>query len=172
MPSDQFFGDATAASLLHGAPDIAFLDGMHQFEFLVRDFYNAEKLCSKNSLIIMHDCLPLNEEMAHRDIITSVEIGKNSKFPNYWTGDVWKIIPILKKYRPDLRIEYVDSPPTGLVIVYHLDSASTVLRDSYHEILSEFSESGNSLAEIEKLYDSITIVSTSKWRRPAFEAAS
>ncbi len=73
---------------------------MHQFEFLVRDFYNAEKLCSKNSLIIMHDCLPLNEEMAHRDIITSVEIGKNSKFPNYWTGDVWKIIPILKNTAP------------------------------------------------------------------------
>ncbi len=33
----------------------------------------------------------------------------------YWTGDVWKLIPILQRYRPDLQLTLFDAPPSGLV---------------------------------------------------------
>ena len=67
ITSDAFFKDVDAISSLGGSPDIAFLDGMHLFEFLLRDFYNTESICDPSSVMILHDCLPLNEAMAHRD---------------------------------------------------------------------------------------------------------
>ena len=55
-----------------------------------------------------------------------------------WTGDVWRLLPIFKKYRPDLRVIAVDCEPTGLVVCTKLDPRSTVLADHYYEIIDEF----------------------------------
>jgi hypothetical protein len=58
MESDRFF-DANDPEVLLGAKiDFAFLDGMHLFEFLLRDFINVERHCRRNSLIVLHDCVP------------------------------------------------------------------------------------------------------------------
>jgi hypothetical protein len=56
----------------------------------------------------------------------------------WWTGDVWRLLPILKKYRSDLRVLFVDCPPTGLVAVTNLAPQSEVLRHEYYTILDEF----------------------------------
>ena len=90
MTSDAFFRDKSSLSCIDGEIDLAFLDGMHTFEFLLRDFYNTEAICGPHSLIAMHDCLPLNIEMTHRNMGVSLEKGRNSAFPDFWTGDVWK----------------------------------------------------------------------------------
>lgn len=161
MTSDSFFRDNDCLSLMTGPIDLAFLDGMHTFEFLLRDFYNTERLSSSHSLIALHDCLPLNAEMAHRDMATSLQIGQQSSHPNYWTGDVWKIILILQKYRADLKIVCVDAPPTGIVFISRLDCSSTVLKNNYHDIVEEFKILPNTLEEIEKMFRNIEILPTS-----------
>jgi hypothetical protein len=157
IASDEFFKDIDAISSLGGSPDIAFLDGMHLFEFLLRDFYNTESICDPSSIIIMHDCLPLNEAMAHRDFGVALKLNENTPFHGYWTGDVWKLVPILQHYRPDLRLTYVDCPPTGLVCVSGLNNKSTVLRDKYYEIVDKFNKIPNNIESISAMYKSINL---------------
>lgn len=127
MESDKFFQTYRVSDFFKDGIELAFLDGMHRFEYLLRDFLNTEACCRRNSVILLHDCLPTNFEMTTRARNTAA-----------WTGDVWKILPALKKYRPDLRLMFLDCPPTGLVAITNLDPASTVLADSYFQIVDEF----------------------------------
>lgn len=89
----------------------SFLDGMHLFEFLLRDFIAAEKASGPNGVIAMHDCCPFSHEMTTRDLDNLPQGG------GAWTGDVWKLIPILREYRPDLKLTVLNAAPTGLVFV-------------------------------------------------------
>jgi hypothetical protein len=134
--SDDFFRDHNPAALLGGPIDVAFLDGMHLFEFLLRDFLNVELHCRPNSIIALHDCVPIDLWMAER--VYTEECMKKSRFEYWWTGDVWKILPILKKYRPDLSIAVLDAEPTGLVLVSNLDPKSAVLADNYTAIVADY----------------------------------
>ena len=108
----------------------------------------------------MHDCLPLDDIMAERDFTTWQSRTIGTRYQGSWTGDVWKIIPILRKYRPDLKLLLVDCPPTGVVCVTRLDPTSTVLKDRYLDIVAEFTAISNSLDEITKLYDESELVSS------------
>ncbi len=132
----QATSDAFFASGFLAQNDIklsfSFLDGMHLFEFLLRDFMNTERATRPDGLIAMHDCCPFNSSMTTRDL---------DNLPSgAWTGDVWKIIPILQEYRPDLAITVLDCPPTGLVLVSGLSPSSTVLKDNYDEIVARYTE--------------------------------
>src|SRR5205814_560630 len=57
---------------------------------------------------------------------------------NGWAGDVWKLLPILQEFRPDLNLNVVAVRPTGLGIVTNLDPSSTTLHDHYDEIVSKY----------------------------------
>jgi hypothetical protein len=57
----------------------------------------------------------------------------------WWARNVWWLVPILKKYGPDLRVLFLDCPPTGLVAVTDLNPRSEVLRHAYYAILDIFS---------------------------------
>ena len=54
-----------------------------------------------------------------------------------WTGDVYSIIAVLARYRPELTVIPVDTTPTGLLLVLGLDPQNETLADRYHEILAE-----------------------------------
>jgi hypothetical protein len=60
--------------------------------------------------------------------------------PNHhvWSGDVWRLLLVLKKYRPDLAIHTIATAPTGLTIIRQLDPASRVLAERMEEIVEEF----------------------------------
>jgi Methyltransferase domain len=140
LTSDQFFAEHDLASVLDGKPvDLAFIDGMHHFEFALRDFMHLESFCARDSVILLHDCYPGNAEMASRTPGTG-----------WWAGDVWKLIVCLKEYRPDLRVSVVDVSPTGLGVVTSLDPASTVLEEHYAEICDRFIDLDYSVLENEK----------------------
>lgn len=128
--SDAFF-EENILGKLGVSLDLAFLDGMHLFEYLLRDFINAEKNMDPDGMIVMHDCVPVTHAMAKRDWDKSETIS--------WTGDVWKMIPILQRYRPDLSISVRNYAPTGLVEIQGLDPNNTVLFDKYIQIVNEFS---------------------------------
>jgi hypothetical protein len=126
--SDEFFARHNLAEELGGQTvDLAFIDGMHLFEFALRDFVNVEKYCGRDSTVLVHDCYPVDRVTASRERTTQI-----------WSGDVWKLIVCLKKYRPDLRIGTVAVPPTGLGIIRRLDSRSTALPARLERLYEEF----------------------------------
>ena len=158
--SDSFFREEAAKKLVPDGVDFAFLDGMHAFEFLLRDFYNTEKVCNRRSVIAMHDCLPVNFEMTERLYVPSARTDQD--YAGWWTGDVWKIIPILEKYRPDLVVVPVDCAPTGLVLVTNLDPQSRVIEDRYLSIVREFGPSAADSQELDALYARIDVADANR----------
>ena len=107
--------------------DLAFIDGMHLFEYALRDFMNVEKHSDWSSVIVLDDMLPRSIDEAARDRHTTA-----------WTGDVYKVAEILARYRPDLVTVFVDTQPTGQLVVFGADHRNTVLHDKYDEIMAEF----------------------------------
>jgi haloalkane dehalogenase len=51
---------------------------------------------------------------------------------------VYVIVEVLARYRPDLIVVPVGTEPTGLLLVMGLDPGSTVLADSYDQIMAEY----------------------------------
>jgi hypothetical protein len=95
----------------------------------------AEAACHPRSLILLHDCVPLNPRMASRLYRPGDSSEGDTAY--FWTGDVWKLLPILKEYRPDLRLHVLDCPPTGLVAISRVDPESRVLADCYYDIVDK-----------------------------------
>ncbi len=116
---------------------MAFLDGLHHFEVLLRDFLNTEKHCRRGSIILLHDCLPIDAHIARR-LMEDDTYRERSAYPGHWAGDVWKTLAILKKARNDLKIVVYDSAPTGLVAITNLDPNSTALEERYFELVAEY----------------------------------
>ncbi|MDT9205584.1 tetratricopeptide repeat protein, partial [Limnospira sp. PMC 1243.20] len=128
MTSDDFFQNHNLLKELQGQRvDFAFIDGLHLFEQALKDFINLEKYSHSNTVICFHDTFPLDEITARRDRTTT-----------FWSGDVWKVALILRKYRPDLKISTVATRPTGLTIVTNLDSSSKILSKHYDDIVQEY----------------------------------
>ncbi|MDP3339989.1 class I SAM-dependent methyltransferase [Frigidibacter sp.] len=127
--SDEFFASAAPARL--GARfGFAFLDGMHLFEYLLRDLIGTERCLAPGGVIALHDCYPFGRAMTTREV-SAAPAGA-------WTGDVWKLLPILTEHRPDLRVTVLDCAPTGLVMIEGGDPANRVLSDAYDAILARW----------------------------------
>lgn len=105
--------------------DLAFVDGLHVFEFALRDFMNVERFSRWSTVIVFDDMLPRNVDEAARD-----------RHTGEWAGDVYKVIPVLRSYRPDLVAIPVDTTPTGVLVVLGADPTNTVLREHYDEIVA------------------------------------
>ena len=131
MTSDRFFQQHDPVSLLGGKVQLAFLDGMHRCEFLLRDFINAERHCAHNSIIVLHDCVPVEEPMTDRYYLARPPVEPHRL--HWWAGDVWRTARLLRRMRPDLSFTTLDAPPTGLVLITNLDPGSTALADRYDE---------------------------------------
>ena len=124
--SDTFFAENNLAELFDGSVDLAFIDGLHYYEQALRDFANAEASCRHESIIMLHDINPVIPETATRERNTF-----------WWAGDTWKIMLILAKHRPDLKIATVPAFPSGLAIITGLDPASTFIKDNFDAIVAE-----------------------------------
>ncbi len=149
MTSDDYFAQqGTKAD--HPKINLAFLDGMHWFEYLLRDFIGAERVASKDGLIMLHDCVPISQAASERDWDRSKT--------KQWTGDVWKVVPILRTYRPDLSIRVLDCPPSGLVMISDLDPENTVLTDNYDAIIEEYMDMSIDGFGMDKLHETLDLV--------------
>lgn len=138
--SEAFFAQTDAARALGGHPvDLAFIDGMHQCEFTLRDFINIERHCTPVSTVLIHDCYPFNRVTSERERRTV-----------FWTGDVWRMIVALRRHRPDLQVNVIAAPPSGLAVVRRLDPASNVLSERYDAIVAEMLALDYSMLEPDK----------------------
>ena len=108
--SDEFFATRNLRELLGGPVDLAFVDGMHNAEFALRDILNLEAHASRHSVIVVDDILPEQIEWTTRERRTRA-----------WTGDVYKVIPFLRRHRPDLEIRVFDIDMKGLAIITGLN---------------------------------------------------
>jgi hypothetical protein len=123
MTSDDYFESIAPNGPFADRPiDLAFIDGMHLFEYAMRDFVNIERHTEWSSVTIIDDVLPHGSVEAARERTTVS-----------WTGDIFKVPLILKEARPDLIAITVETDPTGLLVVFGLDPSSTVLNDRLGE---------------------------------------
>jgi hypothetical protein len=128
--SDDFFARGEPIAWFpEGVVDLALIDGLHLFEFALRDFINIERLAHPGSVVVFDDVLPRTTDEAARDRHTRI-----------WAGDVFKVALALERYRPDLVTVAIDSVPTGMLLVVGLDPASTVLHDNYDDVLAAFAQ--------------------------------
>ncbi|WP_300527306.1 methyltransferase domain-containing protein [Maricaulis sp.] len=118
--SDDFFF-FHAEDAITKPVDLAFIDGMHLIEFAYRDFMNLEAFMSAGGTVIIDDILPCHPLQARRDRQTQV-----------WTGDVWRLLPLLERLRPDLELTLFDTAPTGLLMIRKLKPRNPRLKDRYN----------------------------------------
>jgi len=93
-----------------------------------------------------------------------------------WTGDVWKMLPILQEFRPDLKITILDVAPTGIVKIEKLEPRSKVLEKNYQQIIKKFVFLSLDDYGLDKFVNSInlkpigipaTVAKKNRWENPA-----
>ena len=126
--SDNYFARPKAVDFFpHRLIDLAFIDGMHLFEFALRDFINIERFSRWSSVVAFDDMLPRNIDEAARDRHTDA-----------WTGDVYKLADVLREHRPDLVPVVLDTQPTGQLLVFGADPDSRVLHNLYDSLIEKW----------------------------------
>lgn len=85
LTSDQFFAQNTDKF------DIIFIDGLHEWQQVIKDVDNALNALNENGTIVIHDCDPPYEECQL--------MPRNGR--KGWCGDVWKAYVKLRT-RPDI----------------------------------------------------------------------
>ena len=111
LSSSEFFAHHDLRKVLGGrSVDFALVDGLHVFEQAIDDLFNLERYAGPGTVIALHDTIPLDRETSARNRRTE-----------FYTGDVWKVLPFLRSYRPDLEMITVATAPTGLTLIRHCD---------------------------------------------------
>jgi hypothetical protein len=111
---------------------LAFIDGMHLFECALKDFINLAKISSEKSLFLFHDPMPWTYRMATRN-------NKALDRGEAWTGDIWKLVPILIDAGMKDNINLLTSSPSGLLAIFSPDKKIiTKLEERYDEICAQW----------------------------------
>lgn len=79
MTSDEFFEQNTETF------DVIFIDGLHYYDQVKKDYVNSMRFLKQNGFIAFHDMLPFQERW------TVVPVPENLKEYGCWTGDVWRM---------------------------------------------------------------------------------
>jgi tetratricopeptide (TPR) repeat protein len=125
--SDDFF-DRTFINLVGLKCELGFIDGMHLFEYALKDFINLAKISTPKSIFLFHDPMPWSFEMTNRDYKT---IPKNTA----WVGDIWKLILIFIEFGMKNYISVLTSAPSGLLAVENPESKLiSNLSENFEEI--------------------------------------
>jgi hypothetical protein len=124
--SDAFF-ESDAPHVIPGKIDLAFIDGMHQFDYVLRDFINVERYSTSTSLVIVDDVFPNHPVQARR-----------VRESRIWTGDVWKLLVCLRTFRTDLVLIPVNTSPAGSLLIAGLDPFNQQLTNQYGGIVRQF----------------------------------
>jgi glycosyltransferase involved in cell wall biosynthesis len=102
--SDDFFKMKCSTEIYSAI----FIDGMHQCEYVLRDFNNSILALNKpDGYIFIDDCIPNNyNEQLKIPLNPKYENGI-LKYSEEWTGDVWKFVyHLIKYYRHKITYQY------------------------------------------------------------------
>lgn len=127
--SNEFFERQSPQTALNGLPlELVFIASVHQFESALRDFCNTELWASQRTVVVMHDVLPLLPIVASRVRQTT-----------FWSGDTWKVLWGLIEHRPDLTINIIPAPPSGLAIIRDLDPEQALSDSQVASMIEQYS---------------------------------
>jgi hypothetical protein len=101
--SDDFFAQDAAEVFAQKKVELSLIDGMHEYEFALRDVENTLRYSSDDVVIVLHDCNPLAKEDG-----CSFAEWKAREYTGIWNGDVWKAILHLRSLRNDLTAFVLD----------------------------------------------------------------
>ena len=126
--SDEFFARERLKKILSGRPvSLSFIDGLHLFEQSLKDFMNLEAYCDSRSVILLHDTYPLDETTQQR-----------TRRTGFYTGDVWKMVLCLRRFRPELDVFTIATPWSGLTAITGLNPDSRVLSENFNLAVDQF----------------------------------
>lgn len=129
--SDSFFKN-TMPKLSHYKCQLAFIDGMHLFEYALRDFINLAKISTKDVLFLFHDPIPWTFKMTIRD-------NKKLRNDENWVGDIWKLVPIFIDAGLKNSLNLLSSAPSGILAVLNPDKKIiSQLEKNYENICAKW----------------------------------
>lgn len=107
LQSDAFFHEYPRASDVgYDTLDIAFIDGMHLSEYVLRDLVNLSRWADPESLLLLHDVLP-----------PTVRSGAREKLSHLWCGDVWRVAMFASSLFPSATLYTLPVSPSGLMFI-------------------------------------------------------
>jgi hypothetical protein len=155
MTSDAFFDFEAPHLLAKRFIDLAFIDGMHLFEFALRDFIAIEGYSHPHTVVVVDDVFPNHPLQAERERKTVT-----------WTGDVWKLAHCLEAQRPDLQLTFLDTRPAGSLVITGLKSQHRLLTNQYNGLVQHYKKmslQGDILAQVLQRKKSIPPDHTPFW---------
>jgi len=125
--SDTFFKENNLRSVFgNSTVNMAFIDGLHHYDQALKDFMNIELYSEHKTVILFHDVYPAVPATATRAWNTT-----------YWAGDTWKVMTILRKHRPDLKMFTIPTFPTGLGVITNLNPRFSILNSKFDDLVKE-----------------------------------
>jgi hypothetical protein len=130
VTSDEFFASNTRLF------DIIFIDGMHQLEYIRRDFNNAVTVLNNGGTIFLDDIYPLSDEEQWKiPKHHMLEDGILKYTSDPWTGDGWKLMYyLLLVHSRDIHWEVYTSPGYRGVVKMQLNSRVHVGEDKLDQM--------------------------------------
>jgi len=126
--------------------ELGFIDGLHLFEYALKDFINLAKISAEKSLLIFHDPMPWSFEMTRRDYL--------GRPKGAWTGDVWKLVPILLDAGLKDSMSLIPSAPSGLLAVMNPDQTKVLeLHNNFAKIVADWTDVTLEIYGLKKFYE-------------------
>ncbi len=147
--SDDFFEMLPDSQMFN----CVFIDGMHQSDYVFRDFKNSLAHLSENGFIMIDDILPMSYNEQLRVPMKHYYEKGILKYGESWTGDVWKLVYyLLKNYSQGNKFEfsYYNHPNYRGVAVFRFKNPSELILDSNSEKIIEKMNSYDFFTDYEK----------------------
>ncbi len=116
--SDHFFETSVRHALADEPIDVALIDGLHQFEQVLRDVLNCAQWIRPDGVIVLDDCNP-----------SSAERGQSSPTGGPWNGDVWKAIALIRRTQPQWNCITVDTDE-GIGMIWGFEAGVATISES------------------------------------------
>jgi cephalosporin hydroxylase len=109
-------------------------------EFALRDFINLERHGSSRTVILVDDVLPGEMSWTRQD-----------REGQFWTGDIYRLIPLLREYRPDLVVDVFDIELKGLAVISSISPTNEALRNAYPQIEERIRAGAHTMQSVEQI---------------------
>ncbi len=115
--SDRFFSASVGDALGGESIGVALIDGLHEFEQVIRDVLNCAQWMRPEGVILLDDCNP-----------SSAERGQPIPTGRAWNGDVWKAIAVIRRTQPLWHCITVDTDQ-GIGMIWGFESEAATISE-------------------------------------------
>ena len=129
--SDEFFSTEPFLP----AYDLVFIDGLHQFEQVLRDFSNSLLRMHPRSIMLIDDTLPNDVYSALPDFARCMSFRKAAAIEEgSWHGDVFKIVFYIHDFWPGLSYRTITGSGNAQTLVWRAQSSRRPIMNDLERI--------------------------------------